>query len=50
MKKNVKVEVPEKIEKSQAIVNYKEDIKDIKELLEKILEKISLMKLNGGFD
>lgn len=48
--KKKSIEQPVEAKESQQVFSYKEDIKDIKELLEKILEKISLMKLNGGFD
>ena len=48
--KKKSIEQPVEAKESQQVFSYNEDIKDIKELLEKILEKISLMKLNGGFD
>ena len=49
MKKIVKTASPEPKEETQEILNYKEDLKEIKELLKEICVQLSKLDYRGGF-
>lgn len=49
MKKIVKNASPEPKEETQEILNYKEDLKEIKELLNEICVQLSKLDYKGGF-
>jgi hypothetical protein len=49
MKKIAKTASPEPKEEAQEILNYKEDLKEIKELLNVIAERLLELKITGGF-
>lgn len=49
MKKIVKNASPEPKEETQEILNYKEDLKEIKELLKEICVQLSKLDYRGGF-
>jgi len=49
MKKIVKNASPEPKEETQEILNYKEDLKEIKELLKEICVQLSKLDYKGGF-
>lgn len=44
-----KKEIVKPVDAPQQVSSYSEDIREIKDLLQRILEAISLLKLNGGF-
>ena len=48
MKKVCKKEAPVEPE-TQQVLNYKEDLKEIKELLKVIADKLLELKISGGF-
>lgn len=48
MKKVCKQEAPVEPE-TQQVLNYKEDLKEIKELLKVIADKLLELKISGGF-
>lgn len=48
MKKVCKQEAPVEPE-TQQVLNYKEDLKEIKELLKVIADKLLELKITGGF-
>lgn len=48
MKKVCKKEAPVEPE-TQQVLNYKEDLKEIKELLKVIADKLLELKITGGF-
>lgn len=47
--KKKSIEQPVEAKESQQVFSYKEELKEIKELLQQILECISLLKVNGGY-
>lgn len=49
MKKIVKNASPEPKEETQEILNYKEDLKEIKDLLKEICVQLSKLDYKGGF-
>lgn len=49
MKKIVKNASPEPKEETQEILNYKEDLKEIKDLLKEICVQLSKLDYRGGF-
>lgn len=49
MKKIAKTASPEPKEEAQEILNYKEDLKEIKDLLKEICVQLSKLDYKGGF-
>ena len=47
--KTVKNAAPETKEETQALTNYKEDLKEIKDLLKEICVQLSKLDYRGGF-
>ena len=45
-----KKEIVKPVDAPQQVSSYSEDIREIKELLKKILEKIPEIRINGGFE